>query len=112
MSTTPAAPGILKRMQNLKKWPKGVSGNPRGPLPKKRMQQALELGMMPSRLMLKDSDADLRPMSHEWARNIRDLCRRRGIAFFFKQSAAFRTEIGTTLDGRQYRECPLPLPID
>ena len=58
MSTTPTAPpennslpvseaatkspGILKRMQNLKKWPKGVSGNPRGPMPKKRMQQALE----------------------------------------------------------------------
>ena len=40
---------------------------------------------------------------HEWARNIGDLCQRRGIAFFFKQSAAFRTEMGTTLDGRQYR---------
>ena len=38
----PKSAGILKRMQNLKKWPKGVSGNPRGPLPKKRMQQALE----------------------------------------------------------------------
>lgn len=36
------SPGILKRMQNLKPWPKGVSGNPKGALPKKRMQQALE----------------------------------------------------------------------
>lgn len=51
---------------------------------------------------------DFRPMPHEWARNIRDLCRRRGIKFFFKQSAAFRTEMGTTLDGRQYREYPVP----
>ncbi len=34
--------GILKRVRNLKPWPKGVSGNPKGPLPKKRMQQALE----------------------------------------------------------------------
>lgn len=49
---------------------------------------------------------DFRPMSHEWARNIRDLCERRGIAFFFKQSAAFRTEMGTTIDGKQYREYP------
>ena len=37
------SPGIAKRMRNLKPpWPKGVSGNPKGPLPKKRMQQALE----------------------------------------------------------------------
>jgi hypothetical protein len=36
------SPGILKRMQNLKPWPKGVSGNARGAPPKKRMQQALE----------------------------------------------------------------------
>ncbi len=38
---------------------------------------------------------DFRPMPHEWARNIRDLCQRRGIAFFFKQSAAFRTASST-----------------
>ncbi len=47
-------------------------------------------------------------MPHEWARNIRDLCQRRGIAFFFKQSAAFRTEMGTRLDGTRYREYPVP----
>jgi protein gp37 len=49
---------------------------------------------------------DFRPMPHQWARNIRDLCQRTGIAFFFKQSAAIRTEMGTTLDGRYYREYP------
>jgi protein gp37 len=54
---------------------------------------------------------DFRPMPHEWARNIRDLCQRRSIAFFFKQSAAFRTEMGTTLDGRQHREYPVPRPV-
>ncbi len=47
-------------------------------------------------------------MPHEWARKIRDLCKQRGIAFFFKQSAAFRTEMGTTLDGNVYREYPVP----
>ena len=54
---------------------------------------------------------DFRPMSHEWARRIRGLCQRRGIAFFFKQSAAFRTEMGKTLDGRQYREYPVPRQV-
>ena len=54
---------------------------------------------------------DFRPMRHEWARGIRNLCQRRHIAFFFKQSAAFRTEMGTTLDGRQYREYPVPQPV-
>jgi hypothetical protein len=33
------------------------------------------------------------------------------MAFFFKQSAAFRTEMGTTLDGRRHREYPVPRPI-
>jgi hypothetical protein len=51
------------------------------------------------------------PWPHEWARNIRDLCQRRDIAFFFKQSAAFKTEMGTTLDGRQYREYPVPRQV-
>ncbi len=39
-------------------------------------------------------------MLHEWTRKIRDLCQRRGIAYFFEQSAAFRTEMGTNLDGK------------
>ena len=54
---------------------------------------------------------DFRPMPHEWARGIRDLCQRRDIAFFFKQSAAFRTEMGKTLDGQQYREYPVPRQV-
>jgi protein gp37 len=58
-----------------------------------------------------NGSSDFRPMPHEWARKIRDLCQRRGIAFFFKQSAAYRTETGTTLDGRQYREYPVPRQV-
>lgn len=44
-----------------------------------------------------ESGPHRRPMPHAWARAIRDLCRKEGIAFFFKQSAAWRTELGTAL---------------
>ena len=44
---------------------------------------------------------------HVWARTMRDRCREAGTAFFFKQSAALRTETGTTLDGETIREYPL-----
>ncbi len=49
---------------------------------------------------------NFRPMDHQWARNIRDLCRRRGIAMFFKQSSGFTTETGVKLDGELVREYP------
>lgn len=67
-----------------------------------------------------ESGPAYRPMDHEWARKILALCREAppryapgsswpGIAFFFKQSAAPRTEMGTKLDGREYQEYPLDL---
>ena len=37
-------------------------------------------------------------MDHGWARDIRDQCVEKGVAFFFKQSAAYRTELGTDLE--------------
>ena len=40
---------------------------------------------------------EFRGMDHSWARAIRDQCVEKGIAFFFKQSAAIRTEMGTQL---------------
>jgi protein gp37 len=61
-----------------------------------------------------------RPMNHAWARELRDLATNAGVAFFFKQSSAHRTEMGTYLDGRQWKEFPdivtlphqrLPLPF-
>jgi protein gp37 len=55
-----------------------------------------------------ESGPGFRPMPHEWARAVRDNCRAAGVAFFFKQSAAIRTEIGTTLDGETVREYPVP----
>jgi protein gp37 len=44
-----------------------------------------------------ESGPDFRPMQHEWARAIRDQCVAAGVPFFFKQSAARRTEVGTRL---------------
>jgi len=44
-----------------------------------------------------ESGKDRRPMPHAWARQIRDLCLDADIAFFFKQSSAYRTELGTSL---------------
>lgn len=38
-----------------------------------------------------------RPMPHGWARQIRDACLESGVAYFFKQSAAHRTELGCSL---------------
>jgi protein gp37 len=52
---------------------------------------------------------NFRPMDIQWARNVRDLFAARKIPFFFKQSAANRTEKGTTIDGETVREYP-PLP--
>jgi protein gp37 len=45
-----------------------------------------------------ESGPGFRPMDHAWARSIRDQCVAAGVAFFFKQSAAFQTERGTALD--------------
>jgi len=58
-----------------------------------------------------ESGQGFRPMDHAWARAIRDQCVARGIPFFFKQSAAPRTEMGTALietDGtqREWRQVP------
>ena len=47
-----------------------------------------------------------RPMNPEWARRILKVCRNNGIAFWYKQSAAIRTEMGTQLDGRVFQEYP------
>ena len=44
-----------------------------------------------------ESGKGFREMDHVWAREIRDQCVEKGVAFFFKQSAAYRTESGTEL---------------
>jgi protein gp37 len=53
-----------------------------------------------------ESGPGYRPMDVQWARDMRDRCRSAGVAFFFKQSAAPRTEMGIQLDGEIVREYP------
>jgi protein gp37 len=44
-----------------------------------------------------ESGPGFRAMDHAWARRVRDQCVAAGGPFFFKQSAALRTEVGTRL---------------
>jgi len=53
-----------------------------------------------------ESGPGFRPMDHTWARVLRDRAIAAGVAFFFKQSAAARTEMGTSLDGVEWRQLP------
>lgn len=59
-----------------------------------------------------ESGKGYRPMPHEWAVDLRDRCEAADIAFFFKQSAAPRTEMGMKLEGRLHEEYPFPHPGD
>lgn len=45
-----------------------------------------------------ESDSEYREMPHSWAREIRDACLEQGVAFFFKQSAGYRTELDVALE--------------
>ncbi len=52
-----------------------------------------------------------RPEDKEWAREMHRKCSEFGVAFFHKQSAGWRTELGIELDGRIVREYPTPRVI-
>jgi protein gp37 len=61
-----------------------------------------------------ESGPGWRPEDKQWARDIRARCESGSTAFFHKQSAAFRTELGIELDGQIVRNYPvrrLPLPV-
>lgn len=53
-----------------------------------------------------ESGPGFRPMDFDWIRDIRERCDEYGTAFFFKQSAAYRTESGIYLDGELVRNYP------
>lgn len=72
-----------------------------GPLP------SLDLAGISWAIVGGESGPGYRPMDHEWAREILAKARASGTAFFFKQSAAIRTEMGIELDGERYEEYPV-----
>lgn len=49
-----------------------------------------------------------RPEDKNWARSMHSRCSEQGIAFFHKQSAGCRTEMGIELDGKIVRQFPTP----
>lgn len=54
-----------------------------------------------------ESGPGARAMNPEWVRDIRDQCRRAGVAFFFKQwGGVFKKSNGRHLDGRTWDEMP------
>ncbi|WP_242342707.1 DUF5131 family protein [Anaeromyxobacter terrae] len=54
-----------------------------------------------------ESGGKCRPMEADWAREIRDRCRRSRVPFFFKQWGGFqKKKNGRTLDGRTWDEMP------
>ncbi len=55
-----------------------------------------------------ESGSGFRPEDKQWARDMRDRCRESSVAFFHKQSAAVRTEMGIELDGEIVRNYPVP----
>ena len=55
-----------------------------------------------------ESGPGARPMAVEWAREIRDLCARQSVAFFFKQWGGARPKSGgRSLDGREWNQLPI-----
>ncbi len=59
-----------------------------------------------------ESGPAVRPMKVEWVESIHAQCVRVGAAFFFKQwGGVQKWRNGRLLNGREYNEYPLPLPI-
>lgn len=61
-----------------------------------------------------ESGSGWRPEDKQWARDVKAKCEEYRTAFFHKQSAGYRTELGIELDGKIVRNYPmrrLPLPV-
>ena len=55
-----------------------------------------------------ESGPNFRPHDIQWARDMMGQCKRRGIAFFYKQSHGPRAESGCKIDGVIVHELPTP----
>lgn len=53
-----------------------------------------------------ESGSDFRPMNLDWARELRDVCLEKKIAFFYKQNSATLPGQDNVLDGRTWEEWP------
>jgi protein gp37 len=54
-----------------------------------------------------ESGPGARPMSADWVKDLRNQCRRAGVAFFFKQwGGVQKSRTGRTLEGRTWDEMP------
>lgn len=53
-----------------------------------------------------ESGPGFRACDLQWARNMRDRCKSSGVAFYFKQTSAFRTGTDPQLDGETLHEFP------
>jgi protein gp37 len=57
-----------------------------------------------------ESGIGARPCTPDWARGLRDLCQREGVAFFWKQWGGRTSKSGgRQLDGREWSEYPVEL---
>lgn len=60
-----------------------------------------------------ESGPGARPMAHEWARRLRDICERDQVAFFFKQWGGARPKSGgRLLDGEEWNGFPWQIVPD
>jgi len=98
---------VAERADHLRKIPavvRFVSYEPAlGPL-----AGAIDLGGIDWVIYGGESGPGHRDEDKQWARDMREACRKQGTAFFHKQSSGWRTEMGIELDGEVVREWPTP----
>ena len=55
-----------------------------------------------------ESGSNRRPFDHQWARDVHAACKEHGVSFFYKQDSAYRSSSNPYLDGKAYKEFPIP----
>jgi protein gp37 len=76
-----------------------------GPLP------SLDLAGIAMLIVGGESGSGYRPMNLDWARDLRRRCEEVKTAYWFKQEAALRPQMRTTLDGKTYHELPIKTSV-
>ena len=55
-----------------------------------------------------ESGTNRRPFDYSWARNMHNDCKAHGVCFFYKQDAGYRQSSNPYLDGKEFKEVPIP----